>query len=385
MSAAALHGHRSAPARRPAWLGAATARRSRAARGMTLVELMVGVAMGLFLIAVMGTVYLGSRNTFVAQESLSRLQENGRFALDTIGNDLRMSGFRGCMAITNTGDRSNPVAISAVDNTLSTPTALLYNFGDPIWGSRNDGGGWTPALTAPVNGLGALPAGDVLVVRRPAGVAWALVAEMATNAAPLTITPTANFARGDLLMVADCAGASMLQASNAAPGTAGRIEHQAGTAGISPGLASSTLSRVYSNDARVWRMQTLIYYLANSQRKTGETALWVYVSPTYDGQAQTTELVTGVERMAVTYGVDNDGLDSAGSLSSNRFVRADAVANWSQVLSARIELLLAGSGTGEARTTAVQTVVFEGQTITPTDRKLRTVMSMLASLRNSAP
>ena len=47
-------------------------------RGMTLVELMIGIAIGLFLVAVMGTVYVGSRTTFVAQESGSRLQENGR-------------------------------------------------------------------------------------------------------------------------------------------------------------------------------------------------------------------------------------------------------------------------------------------------------------------
>jgi type IV pilus assembly protein PilW len=356
-----------------------------AARGMTLVELMVGLAIGLFLIAVMGTVYMGSRNTFMAEESGSRLQENGRFVMDTIANDLRMSGFRGCVPVTPTGDSTSPLAISPVDNALNTPTALLYNFGEPIWGSRNTGGGWSPALTAPASGLGASPNGDVLVVRRPAGVAWALVAEMGGKSAALSITPTANFVQGDLLMVADCAGASVLQATNAAPGTAGSIEHQAGAAGVLPGVSTSNLGRTYANDARVWRMQTLIYYLADSQRKTGETALWVYASPAYDGRAQQTELVTGVERMAITYGVDNDGLDTQGNLSANRFLSADQVTNWGQVVSARIELLLAGAGAGETQTTAAQTLVFNGQTLTPTDRKLRTVMSMLVSLRNTVP
>jgi type IV pilus assembly protein PilW len=108
----------------------------RAPRGMTLVELMVGVAIGLFLIAVMGTVYLGSRTTFVAQESGSRLQENGRFVMDTIAGDVRMSGFRGCLG-------ANPV-----DNTLTSPGALLYDFATPIWGSRN-GGAWSPVRWLP--------------------------------------------------------------------------------------------------------------------------------------------------------------------------------------------------------------------------------------------
>ena len=150
-----------------------------------------------------------------------------------------------------------------------------------------------------------------------------------------------------------------------------------------PGVATGALSRSYSNDARIWRMQTRIYYLANSQRRSGETALWLSVSPAYDGEAQTSELVTGVERMAVTYGVDNDGLDGAGNLSANRFFDASQVTDWTQVVSARVELVFVGAGTNA--TTAAQPYVFGGQTVTPTDRKLRTVMSTLVSLRNTVP
>ncbi len=354
-----------------------------AVRGMTLVELMVGLAIGLFLVAVMSLMYMGSRNTFVAQESGSRLQENGRFAMDTMANDLRMSGFRGCMPVVTTGNSAAPLAIGQVDNTLVTPTALLYNFGEPIWGARNGGGGWTPALAAPVNGLGADAAGDILLVRRPTGVAWALVAEMPTRASALSITPTANFALGDLVMVADCAGASMLQVTNAGAGAAGTIQHVTGAAGVVPGVSTSNLARLYSNDARVWRMQTRVYYLAASARRTGETALWLHVSPAYDGETQTSELVTGVERMAVTYGVDNDGLDGAGNLSANRFFHAGQVTNWAQVVSARIEMVLVGAGDGPS--TAAQPYVFAGATITPTDKKLRTVVSTLVSLRNTVP
>ena len=355
----------------------------RARRGMTLVELMVGLAIGLFLLAVMGTIYLGSRTTFVAQESGSRLQENGRFVMDTIANDVRMSGFRGCASVEQTSMRAGKPVLNPVDNTLNTPTALVNDFGQPVWGSHDPGGGWSPALTAPANALGASTDGDVLVVRRPFGVGWSLVAEMAGVAAPLTITPTANFAQGDLLMVADCAGSSMLQATNAGPGAAGSIEHAAGAAGVAPGVSTGSLARIYANDARVWRMQTLIYYLADSQRRPGEMALWVYTSPTYDGQAQKSELVTGVERMALTFGVDNDGADVEGNLSANRFLRADAVADWSRVVSVRVELLLAGSG--DSPTAAAQSLVFAGSTLTPADRKLRTVMSTLVSLRNTVP
>ena len=199
-------------------------RGARTPRGLSLVELMIGLALGLFVVAVMGMMYVGTRNTYSAQESGTRLQENGRYAVETMARDIRMSGFRGCQ-----GDE-------AVNNTLNTPTALLYNFGEPIWGSRNSGGAWTPALAAPADGLGALPAGDVLVVRRPVGLGWALIGEMASTSADLPISATTGFAQGDLLMVADCGGASVLQATNASPGAVGRIAHVSGAAGLVPVL-----------------------------------------------------------------------------------------------------------------------------------------------------
>lgn len=334
------------------------------ARGMTLVELMIGMVIGLFVVAVMGAVYVGSRSTFMAQESTGRMQENGRFAMDTITQDLRMSGFRGCLGQ------------NAVVNTLNTPQGVLYDFAQPVWGSRSVAGVWTPVLGAPVNGLAPDAGGDVLVVRRPAGVAWALVGEMASVNAALPITPTAAFAQGDLLVVADCVGASVLQASNATPGPSGTIEHVMG-GGLVPGLAQNSLGRTYAHDARVWRMQTLVYYLAASARHTGQVALWVYRNPTY-GEAQRTELVTGVERMAIRYGLDTDG-----DLSADRFAGADTVPNWAQVVNARVELLLAGSR--DTRTSTAQPYTFNGATTTPTDGRPRAVMSTLVTLRNAMP
>lgn len=64
------------------------------ARGLTLVELMVTMALGLFLVGVMGTIFLGSKGTFQSQNQVARLQESARFSVDTISADLRMAGVR---------------------------------------------------------------------------------------------------------------------------------------------------------------------------------------------------------------------------------------------------------------------------------------------------
>jgi len=64
-------------------------------RGMTLVELTVAMAIGLFLIGGALYVFSQSKNSYRASDSLARLQESARFALDTIEPDIRLARFWG--------------------------------------------------------------------------------------------------------------------------------------------------------------------------------------------------------------------------------------------------------------------------------------------------
>lgn len=341
----------------------------RAGRGMTLVELMVGMAIGLFLVTVMGAVYVGSKGTFNAQESTSRLQENGRFAVDLLSADLRMAGFRGCAGQVG--------GAAAVNNVLATPTAQLYNYGRGAAGAHYTGGAWSPLLDPAVSALGPDTAGDVFTVYRSSGTAWALTAEMSSGTSALQVSPTANLATGDILVVSDCNGAAVFQATNATPG-AGSIQHLTGVAGVSPGLASATLGRAFLQDAEVYRLQSVTYYLAPSLRQAGMKSLWSYATPAYELGTQPVELVTGVDQMSVTY-----GLDTNADRAADTFVTADAVTDWTQVVSARLELVLASQDNNTA--TTPQPYVFGGVTVTPSDRRMRTVVALVASLRNAVP
>ncbi len=65
------------------------------ASGMTLIELMVSMAIGLFLTWGAFEVYLQSKSNYRAAEVTTRLQENARFALETLEPDLRLAGFWG--------------------------------------------------------------------------------------------------------------------------------------------------------------------------------------------------------------------------------------------------------------------------------------------------
>ena len=62
-------------------------------RGYSLVELMVAITIGFFLIAAVISTFIWSTRNYNQDDSTGRQQENARFALDAIAKDLRMAGF----------------------------------------------------------------------------------------------------------------------------------------------------------------------------------------------------------------------------------------------------------------------------------------------------
>jgi type IV pilus assembly protein PilW len=67
----------------------------RRARGLSLVELMVALAIGSILIAGAVYVYSQSRNTQRVSETVARLQENGRYVFSVLEPDIQLAGFYG--------------------------------------------------------------------------------------------------------------------------------------------------------------------------------------------------------------------------------------------------------------------------------------------------
>lgn len=72
-------------------IGQTAIRTNRQQAGLTLVELMVALAIGSFLMVGAIQIYAQSRHAFVINESIARVQETALFAMDTIEADLRMA------------------------------------------------------------------------------------------------------------------------------------------------------------------------------------------------------------------------------------------------------------------------------------------------------
>lgn len=67
----------------------------RSLAGMTLVELLVGLALGLFLVAATVTVYVRARSAYEVSENVARLQERARYAIAVMEPDIEMAGYYG--------------------------------------------------------------------------------------------------------------------------------------------------------------------------------------------------------------------------------------------------------------------------------------------------
>ncbi len=133
--------------------------------GMTFIELMVALAIGSFLMIGAVQVYNQSRQAFIINESVARVQETAQFAMDTIEADLRMAS--------NWGLHSRGMAIegrslpgNANPSGLNAPTSCGANWAldlaQPVVGSNN-----TYALSCAASGPGGAQSNsDVVTTRR---------------------------------------------------------------------------------------------------------------------------------------------------------------------------------------------------------------------------
>jgi type IV pilus assembly protein PilW len=67
---------------------------SRNQQGLGLVELMIGMVIGLIILIALGYFFLGSREASRTHDDISRMQESGRHALEILGSAIRQAGYR---------------------------------------------------------------------------------------------------------------------------------------------------------------------------------------------------------------------------------------------------------------------------------------------------
>ena len=196
------------------------------ARGMTLIELMVGLAVGLFVSLIAIAVFVSTRTLNVVNNSSARLGENSRLAMEALQDDLRHAGFQGCHDVA-----ANP-PVSVLNPTDAADAGFLDTGLTGVAGHTGTGTGFTPALGKALNGLTPKPNknSDIVTVRVPAdNLSLGLTATMATAAAAPQIgasgAAVGMLRQGDIVLLASCKAAAIFQITANPPAATGALEH----------------------------------------------------------------------------------------------------------------------------------------------------------------
>jgi type IV pilus assembly protein PilW len=280
-------------------------RRPGGMAGLSLVELMIAITLGLIIMAGLATIFANSSRTRAELEKNSRQIENGRFAMEILTSDLRLAGFYGEL---DTRSVAAPAALVDPCSLLPTDWALAFQ----LHVQGYDNGVGMPPACAPAN---VRPGTDVLVVRRvaacEAGVAGCPAAQ---NGAPY-------------LQVTKCS------------------TEQAGTPYVF-GLQGTAVYNLHLRDcatvAGIRQYFVHIYYI--SDNNGAGVAIPTLKRRDFTGAGYVdTPLVEGIQALNIEYGVDvdGDGLPDAYTADPTTYVCAGctAVSNWMNVMTARIYLL----------------------------------------------
>jgi len=339
--------------------------------GFTLIELMIAMLLGAFLTGGIMQIFLGSRQTYRMQENLSRLQENGRFAMDFITRDNRMMGFQGCASRSTVPniiiDPKNP-------NPNPAPATLAAGLSTPLVGSDNVTNNWSAGVCGASN---ACVAGtDAVTYHFGGSCGGYLTGNMGANNANIQI-PAANSCNinmYDVLMLSDCSATDIFIATSASSGSGVQTIAHANNQNT-----TNNLSKLYGSDAEVLVFRTYSFFIRNNTG--GEPALWRLDNAKPASATNPIELVEGVENMQILYGADTDVTPDG---TANYYVPAGTVGlNMNQVVSIRVSVVVRSMNDGLAAQPL--DYIYNGATVTPTDRRIRRVFTSTIALRNRLP
>jgi type IV pilus assembly protein PilW len=335
---------------------------SRPQQGVAITEVMISMAIGLILITGVVQLFISNQRTYTLTEGQARIQENARFAVSTLSRDLRMAGYMGC-GNSNLQRSATGTPQIYVNNIVADPPAnTAFGLGTTMNGINNAAADDLPDI---------IPGTDAITLSRASETSAQLTGNLGSENANIQLSSNpGGWEKNDILFITDCRHADIFRATNQINGE--------GTVTIAHANGSNIdnrLSKAYGEDAMVMSFLSSTYYVADSGRtnQAGEQIRSLYLIPINGVRV---ELIEGVSDMQITYGENTDG-DVTGT--ADTYVTANAVTDWSNVVSVRLALLVDSI---EDVTTEAQTYTFEGNNFVADDRRLRRSFTTTISLRN---
>ncbi len=274
-------------------------------KGFSLLELFISLAIGLVLFAGVMSIFVGMKTTTSETSSLGALQENGRFALSVLTDDLLREGFWGDMP-----EQLTVNSLIAVPNVVGTdcvgeglnngtfPQAIGYF--RSLWGTTATGGDPLGCFAVADAKIGS----DVIQIKR-------LLAAPLTQVVAGVTVPATNVPIGNFYLVANAATGSIF------------------AGGAVPAI----------NNAQVWQYQHHVYYIREEAQ--GSEVVPVLVQGQLSNSMFFRPLIDGIEMIRFMYGVDadNDGAVDAFISSDNMTTAFWDKNNDTNILSVKIYVL----------------------------------------------
>jgi type IV pilus assembly protein PilW len=285
--------------------------RKRRQQGMSMIELMVALLIGVVIIFGATTVYNRSRKTYGESEAIARLQETARYAMSVIEPDVRMSNYfglvKGASVIAGQAAQTDPVPAGAPTSICGNNYALDLNTN-----LQGDNNRYFLSATRTA-GCDTLP--DL-----NSGVVWVTTAQASSD--------TLTVRRASVFPSPATAGVLQICSSR----VAGRVFSDGSACAAAPvGGVNNVVVNTYYVDRRSRQSATL----PSLRRKVLTTVGGVVA---FADQ----EVIAGVEDMQVQFGIDPNGLTGV----ATSYVNPNAVPAGAQVVAVRIWLLVRAD-TGE--------------------------------------
>ncbi|WP_407354408.1 PilW family protein [Luteimonas sp. R10] len=294
--------------------------------GLTLIELMIALILGLLVVGAAIGIFLSNRQVYRATENLGYVQENVRIAFELMARDIREAGGNPCV-------NNLPIA-----NVINDP-------GTRWWTDLQDWGaalrGYASSEAFPDRAFGTGPAERLSGTDAIQLISGddTVVTISAHNAAGNTFTVNTTdhgFSAGDLLLACNSRQASIFQASSVAGVSVG---HAASTG---PGNCTTDLGLVAHGEdcssrppftyaapnSVMVRLHATRWYVANNPNERPA----LYQSRAAGNTVSNEEVVEGVTGMKLTYLLRD---------ATSYVVASDpsiGSANWRDVVAVRVEL-----------------------------------------------
>jgi type IV pilus assembly protein PilW len=300
--------------------------------GLSFVELMIAMALGLVLLSGVIGVFLATQQTYRINQALSEVQENSRSAFQLIARDIRSAGFTGC---TNSG---------TVANTLNAATSADWwsTWGNGIKGYDN--GGPTTFTPARVSNT------DSLQIMFGGGRSFNVESHNAASAQFKVNINAHGIKADDILVACDSAHVAIFQVTNASQAN-GTIVHNTGTGApgnCTKGLGFPVICTAngtpyqFTANSMLFRFESLVWYVAVNSRQTNS----LYRVSLTGGAPVYEEILEGVEDIQFRY-----LRRSASNYQTATEIDAMGAAEWGRIVAVEVEFKL--------RTTVTKTSVPE--------------------------